>query len=350
MTYFEDEYLPFFEETPFSISDYLPRIWRKLPPQAQTQWVEDTFRHWRQHGFPYPVFSERRLEQLWYLNTRGMVEDRTIRQNMAGNTVPSSYMPHMYGTRVGDMKTALEAFEDDVLLRRAITKHFKYAIKAPTPPNLRGMLSMMPGVQVVSNFRPSVARYIWHTYAPEGGTVYDYSCGYGGRMAGALASDRGLFYLGCEPCTETYEGLHRMGSDLFPDRYDIRQTGSEIDGIYSEYDGQVDMAFSSPPYFNREKYSDEPTQSWIKYPDYSDWIAGYLTPTVATCYRLLKPGGVMAINVAAVSGFDIPEDSKNVLSEAGFKYSHEYRMSLSTRIGKGHDERKYEPLYIYKKP
>ena len=33
----------------------------------------------------------------------------------------------------------------------------------------------------------------------------------------------------------------------------------------------VDLIFTSPPYFNTEKYSEDDTQSWVRYKKIDDW-------------------------------------------------------------------------------
>jgi hypothetical protein len=40
--------------------------------------------------------------------------------------------------------------------------------------------------------------------------------------------------------------------------------------------GTAQLIFSSPPYFDRERYSDEPSQSYIRFPKYSDWKRHFL--------------------------------------------------------------------------
>ena len=37
------------------------------------------------------------------------------------------------------------------------------------------------------------------------------SCGYGGRLLGAIAAD--VNYIGTDPCTETFEGLKQIKED-----------------------------------------------------------------------------------------------------------------------------------------
>ena len=60
----------------------------------------------------------------------------------------------------------------------------------------------------------------------------------------------------------------------------------------------VDFAFSSPPYFDLEVYSDEPTQCYNKFPKLEDWLEGFVRGTIRNIVHMLKPGKVYAINIA----------------------------------------------------
>ena len=51
----------------------------------------------------------------------------------------------------------------------------------------------------------------------------------------------------------------------------IYKQGSECK-LPAEIVGNMDFAFSSPPYFNLEKYSDEETQCYVKFSKLNEWI------------------------------------------------------------------------------
>ncbi len=53
----------------------------------------------------------------------------------------------------------------------------------------------------------------------------------------------------------------------------------------------MDFAFSSPPYFNLEKYSDEETQCYVRFSKLNEWIQNYVEKTIQNLYCALKPGG-----------------------------------------------------------
>ena len=71
----------------------------------------------------------------------------------------------------------------------------------------------------------------------------------------------------------------------------INQEGSEHIGNhpdFQQYKGKLDMVFTSPPYFDREQYSDDDAQSFKSYPLYHDWRDNFSRPTLENAYNSLK--------------------------------------------------------------
>ena len=82
--------------------------------------------------------------------------------------------------------------------------------------------------------------------------------------------------------------------DYIKKKVDIYKQGSETFQPKSE---SLDLCFTSPPYFDTEKYSDEESQSYKKFPTKDEWVNGFLKTTIENCYRGLKKGGYMLYNI-----------------------------------------------------
>ena len=154
------------------------------------------------------------------------------------------------------------------------------------------------GVAYVNEFPPFVARQIYQKYASgkKNISVLDPCCGWGGRMIGC-ASIPNTTYVGCEPCTETYEGLVKLGVWLKT----LQPTFNFV--IYQKpfedfmTDEKFDIALTSPPYYNTEKYSDEETNSLNRYKTYEEWVEGFYEPLILNTVGYLNEGGVFILNV-----------------------------------------------------
>jgi SAM-dependent methyltransferase len=222
---------------------------------------------------------------------------------------------------------------------------------------MRRALELVTG-ENVQNFKPQNARAIVEHLCPVlWGNVYDYSCGYGGRLLGIGSSNMKYNYIGVEPNTETVKYLNFF-NDCIEEAVGVK--GTIIQSVSEEYQPEdIDLAFSSPPYFNLEKYSDEDTQCMVRYKTLDEWFDGYVTPTIEHIYRGLNREGIFATNIADYKTYGQKEPVQVVqrwietAKQNGFKYQGMIKMMLNTRPGVGNQKlagrEKFEGVYVFKK-
>ena len=126
--------------------------------------------------------------------------------------------------------------------------------------------------------------------------------------------------------------------------YELHTLGSEE---YRPDKNSLDFAFTSPPYFDTEKYSEtETTQSYLKYSNINAWKEEFLRKTIDNVYYGLKKNHFMALNVADVKSYETFEkDTKTIAEEVGFKLVDTFDLRLSSQQA----EYKSEPIFIFKK-
>jgi len=255
-------------------------------------------------------------------------------------------------------------------------------------------------IQPAVNFPPMTAKYLYERFTndikdQEVINIYDPSAGWGGRILGAMGvrDDRRIHYVGTDPNPDNFidDGTYSKyasiadfyntktyrGNPFFSETntYEIFQEGSEVIHLnkdFQKYKGKLDFIFTSPPYFNREAYSEDANQSYKKFgSSYDSWRHGFLAPTLETCAEYLKPGRYMAWNIAdlLVGGNYLPleQDSKDILASCGLEYKYTIKMALEGMPGQnrmGEDGKptcknycmvdgkyfKYEPVLIFWKP
>ena len=127
---------------------------------------------------------------------------------------------------------------------------------------IRGILRRVTGSQMVSNFRPITASMLYKVFCDQGDTVWDMSCGWGGRLLASIKAD--VNYIGTDPNKQTMKGLKEMSRTFKSTArfHKLLTMGSEE---YRPDKNSLDFAFTSPPYFDTEKYSNESTQSYLKF-------------------------------------------------------------------------------------
>ena len=229
-----------------------------------------------------------------------------------------------------------EIIDDDNLLEEALTyinEHKNFYQQKSNEANLRDFFFSSSMVGKVTNFNPVIARKIYEKYLPyENATIFDYSCGFGSRMLGALTSKYNYHYIGVDPYEELYKRLlffSKWIKDTLNNKAiaEIFNTGSEQ--YISQLKEKVDLSFSSPPYFNYETYTSCNTQSYIKYNTYNSWLENYVKKTLENIYKYTKENGLHLVNLEDTKRIKLLNDWLDIATKVGFTL--EEIETLSTR-------------------
>lgn len=266
----------------------------------------------------------------------------------AGNRACKNVVKNIYKAKGTGRGTngELSTFISRKLLYRTI----KFVMKnnaVPTPTAVRGAFALTSGS--VQNFLPIRAKAIYEHFTKDGDVVYDFSAGFGGRMIGAICSDRDITYIGIEPNSETYVNLNKL-KDIAEEVLNKQGKIKLYKNVSEEFElpeESVDFAFSSPPYFNVEIYTDEETQCYNRFKEYESWLNGYVYPTMINIKRALKTGGKVAVNVANSKKYNIFDDWKTICEDIGLQYVDTIYFQLS---GDNLEQRKKsEGIMIFEK-
>lgn len=155
----------------------------------------------------------------------------------------------------------------------------------------------------VANFCPKNARDIYFRYFDINGkriNCLDTSMGFGSRMSSVLLS--GHNYCGFDPNKDLFAKLKEYKSFLYENnlvdnsqRCGLYRCGSEV--YRGELADTFDVAFTSPPYFNLEVYSNDKSESTTNLNNYENWLNYFVKPTIDNTYKYLKVGGYAMINI-----------------------------------------------------
>lgn len=122
--------------------------------------------------------------------------------------------------------------------------------------------------------------------------VFDPFSGWGDRLTGCAAL--GVQYIGVDANVNLVNGYSEM-LELFREfGYDKAQMNCMPIEEYNHVGESCDMVITSPPFFNKEEYTNDETQSNIKYPTLSKWIL-FMKNTFKKCFEIVKPGGYVCI-------------------------------------------------------
>ena len=308
--------------------------WSKLPRKERARCVEKAFRFWRAEGFPHYRLSNRqvRLEfsRVLNLDCQRMFSRGDIRSPNAGLRLANAYQPYMWRARVSRYLSPMDIFNDDTLLRKAIIRSLtiwpsRFGANASC---LRRILKSFTSAASVSNYRPAVAKAIISKYSRAKSVVVDFSAGYGGRLLGALALDRE--YVGIEVNKSQVLGYRRMRRAIIAAGFALPNShfvqGRAEKTLMTIPARTADLVYSSPPFFNWERYSTSREQSYKRYENYEQWRSEFLTPIITQSVRILSTKGYLILNVTGGKRLPTPQDVQSVARQHGFTLVQSHRM------------------------
>ena len=199
---------------------------------------------------------------------------------------------------------------------------------------------------VASQFKPSIAKGFYDYF--RSGNVLDFSAGWGDRLAGFYCGETTKSYVGIDPNTLNHPNYKKQ-VEFYKENQTFFEEPKEVEFIcepaedvdYSKYENYFDTIFTSPPYFNVEKYSDEDTQSYIRYKDIDSWNKNFLHKTIEKIIPTLKKDGILAINIADVydaknkTYFDICNPMNDFIKSQGLEYYGCIGMEMTKRFNSG---------------
>ncbi len=314
--------------------------------------IDAAFEYYRRMGFPYWKLSRHVCMQ--EINNLARTPVDKLLKTVEAYHVADTYNPHRFHGYATGMRAPYDSFNDDKQLRRALTKHLQMVGDFPKHSSYISMFNLVSGTQACSNFRPGFACYLYKTYCKPGDVVLDCSMGYGGRLVGFIAANlKGGRYIGIDPNTLTFRGNMQLADDL-----NIHCTHEMYNSPAEEVDAELlrercDFSFTSPPYFCKEIYSAEDTQSCNRYTGIEAWVEGFLRPFFKLQYTALKEGSTAIVNIADVNIKNkrqpLVKYSKEIGVQTGFKFVKQDMFVLQHRFGSGNTEPAYEPVLVFKK-
>ena len=170
--------------------------------------------------------------------------------------------------------------------------------------NLRVMIGLRK--YICSQFKPNVAKAMYDYFDVR--NVLDFSMGWGDRLAGFYASPKTELYVGVDPRKENHP-IYEQQAQYYDSHLTFFETKKKTkfhcdaaeDFDFSDYYDTFDIIFTSPPYFNIERYGEDDNQSWVRYKTIDSWNSQFLHKAIDNMWPTLKSGGLLCINISDVN-------------------------------------------------
>ena len=317
------------------------------------QWLFNLIRS-RDNAVPLHTWSDdifnKIVSGLCDIDTYTIYQDGSFNLNNMGANILTQFFPEILDVVKSGKASPRDFFKDDKRLLGYCRTVLKYCT---SPLEMFNMMSFR-GSSRCYNFRPATAKTIYELYGKDNCKVLDTSSGFGGRLLGFFTAKNTSEYVGIDPNTadSCNKFILYMGRYFTNKKAYVNKIGSEDFTIenYPKYENYFDISFTSPPYFDIERYSDDITQSHIKFNTYDLWVDGFYRNTIYNSCNALKLDGVFAVNISWVD--NIKEYTEEFLNDCGFYIIKEdkYLLRIHPRESSyGSDKMsKYEPIWVAK--
>ena len=345
----------------------LLKLYQEGSDEDKAVLVDILFEYYRLTGYPHHNLSNEELKQKMRtlaVTKDPLLEDDHLQSNTTGIELANHFHPHMAEVRcLTNNRSAYDQYIDDDLLKDAINRWMELD-KKPNPSGLRRILRTRDGVRSVVNFKPAIAKYFYENYCSSGDRILDPCMGYGGRLAGCIASNKGIFYHGIDVDSRSCIGNVRLAgfyNDLINNDIEKNREwlfkfkmdmGCAEDVMRTLPDNAYELIFSSPPFFLVEKYSLDPAQSYLRYPEYDLWRDKFLFTLVRESFRLCKRGGHLILNLKDYKKYPIASDACRCAKNIGFELVKTYHQRMSnSEYNRRENQIKYhtEPIFVWLK-
>jgi predicted RNA methylase len=265
---------------------------------------------------------------------------------VAGMKVLRKHMRHFHAVR-NYKGHSVESLWTQPCLEKAL-RFNRAQHSTPYASEIIRSLSFANGLGKVTMYRPLMAKKVVAHLVNKGNftkevRVLDACAGWGGRMIGAKSMDKGgaltVHYTGIDPCAKTYEALRAIRDELGLTNVTLIHKPAEVALQEEQELGTYDIALTSPPYYNLELYSDEPTQSVQTatiVAGYQTWLDTFLRPVIQGVIRLgVKYSCWSVKNFKTDKKYDLLDDVIRIHAEHGWRLLDDvvFTMANSRRPG-----------------
>lgn len=321
------------------------------------------------HGVLHETYSDADIQKDWALLLKKDATSNAMTisaTEVAGMKVLRKHMRHFHAVRNYKGHSVASLWTQPCLEKALRFNRAQHS--TPYASEIIRSLSFANGLGKVTMYRPMMAKKVV-TYLAEKDKlkdvrVLDVCAGWGGRMIGAKSAEGGgdklppqtprngdkgggdkgggggggsvkVHYTGIDPCAKTYAALRAIRDELGLTNVTLINKPAEVALQEEQELGTYDIALTSPPYYNLEIYSDEPTQS-VYAGGYQAWLDTFLKPVIHGVIRLgVKYSCWSVKNFKTDKKYDLLDDVIRIHSEHGWRLLDDtvFTMANSRRPG-----------------
>lgn len=304
---FENEFFLFSKWINFANSRFVScmpinkRFIQVLSEQERIRLSEIIFEELRVTGFPFVSYSEDELITDFENIKKSSVK---FSSNILRNYNSSGYKIRDHFIRQQYLRFQ-ELFNNDQKLMKLIRNRLGLDWKVKPEFFNINKKTFLRGFEVIypshrfSKYQSAVAKWVCEQFC-DSNKVFDYSAGWGNRMLGVIASNRD--YIGIDTNSKLVVELQNM-SQWLKSKTEKSILIENVDAVDYNY-GEIDFAYSCPPYGIQEKYFG------MQYKTDQEWLDCFMRPVISKCYLSLKKSGKFVCHLSAKIALVIKNELK----------------------------------------
>jgi len=288
--------------------------WRNLDKENQDKVVDELVVCYSSIDYPIPDINMCKYDLKRFLS---WAKKNSLKGTRFGKDCCSHFIKSIAHANVYKKKSKYDLWHDEDTMRKSILWQLSNEKGSHHASRFLNAMCYKSGFRSISNLSPS--RIVqWcrsHGNVKSNGLFYDPCAGWGGRMLSAHAM--GMEYIGIDANKELVEELNYMAKCLEINARVYYGDSSNRDFVQEVMkERKADLIFTSPPYFNKETYSEDPIQSTNQFPERDDWYSFFASKMTQNAIDCLSDDGIGLINVSA--DFDV-EKTIGSINNASFE-------------------------------
>lgn len=362
---------------------------RQLSPKLQQTAKRLSKKH-KNDNFPYQKISTVQAENEWFklvdLNFKDLVEKKpkkvifpnkfnypgkhilTIHSSHVGNSISNKFFQRERVKASQNGKPSpLQVWKDDKKREVLFAGMIKLNKLSPERNDAQLRAAMRLYYAIVPQFKVSTAKTIYEHFKSQ--HVLDLSAGWGDRLTGFLAASHTESYIGIDPNTKLkkcYTNLMNFFHKMEGENNKIKNTDTSISSkvinkkvkivfkpaesshVKFKKSQNFDTIFTSPPYFQLEKYSNDKNQSTVRYSELEDWLENFLFASLRKYLPLLN--GVLVLQISdykkGKNKIEIVDPLMKFMEKEFPEFKYKGFITVATKGRFSNNI--YEPMFVWK--
>ena len=239
------------------------------------------------YPFLFDITNEKAVKEFMYL--RNYDYNKKMNMSYKGNHASNYFFQVCrFNTKFKTRKYSnLEAWDDPIEREKIIKRSEKFNRKGLAyGSKLRSVFQLY--YAPILQFKPLIACHIYKRFKPT--NILDFSAGWGDRLVAAMVNN--INYIGIDTNTDLKKPYKEMIKFYKPyTTSKVKMIFNKAENIdYTKYN--YDFIFTSPPYYDKEKYRHMP-----QYSSYETWLKKFLSKVVINSYSNLQENGHMCLHL-----------------------------------------------------